>query len=132
MGVGYRLGTYAGGVGGLQYLEDLGFTTLPFPSPYKPWSAVYTVANGATYGDGLPYCEWRFSRLTKAEMDILLGYIGAGNQSALVCLSTKDDTDTWLDLSGYAHRPNYPNEGDRRPGRLWRNVVFKFTQLESL
>lgn len=132
MSIGYRLGTYAGGAGGLQYLEDLGLSVVPFPTPYRPWSTIYQVANGATYGDGYATCEWRFQWLKMTDMAILLGYIGAGNQSALVALSTKDDTDTFLDLSGYLHRPEYPRQGDRSPGKYWRNVVFPFTQLQSL
>jgi len=130
--IGYRLGTYASGVGGLQYLEDLNLSVVPYPTPYNPWSVVYEVANGATYGDGDATCEWRFQWLKMTDMAILLGYIGSGNQSALIALSTKDDTDAWLDLYGYMHRPTYPSGGDRRPGKYWQSVVFRFTQLQSL
>ena len=132
MGIGYRMGTYAGGVGGLAYLEDLGLSVLPFPTPYNPWSVVYPVGNGATYGDGFPTVEWRFQWLKMTDMAVLLGYIGAGNQSTQVSLSTKDDTDTWGDYSAYLHRPTYPRQGDRRPGKYWRAVTFRFSQLESI
>jgi len=132
MSVGFRIGTYAGGAAGLQYLEDLGLSVLPFPAPYNEWSAVYPVGNGASYGDGSGECEWRFSFLLPTEMSTLLGYIGAGNQSAQVCISTKDDLDAWDNFSAWMHRPRYPDQGDRRPGGYWHNVVFKFTNLESL
>ena len=130
--IGYRIGTYTAGVATLSYLEDLGFTTMPFPSPFRPWSVVYPVANGASYGDGFSVCEWRFKILRSAEMAVLLGYIGAGVQSKLISLSTKDDSDVFADYKAYIHRPQYPDQGDRRPGGYWSNVVFKFTQLESI
>ena len=132
MSVGFRIGTYAGGIGGLQYLEDLGLTVLPFPAPFNHWSQVYDAGNGQSYGDGFPTCEWRFQHLTMTEMAVLLAYIGAGNQSTQVCISTKDDTDTFDDYSAYMHRPTYPRGGDRVPGRYWRAVTFRFTTLESL
>ena len=132
MSVGYRLGTYAAGVAGLQYLEDLGISVPPYPTPFQPWSTIYEVANGATYGDGDAFCEWRFQWLKMTDMAIFLGYIGAGNQSALVSLSTKNDLDAWGDYSAYLHRPTYPQQGDRSPGKYWRNLVFRFTQLTSL
>lgn len=131
MSVGYRLGLYSAGAAGLVYLEDLGLSVAPYPTPYRPWSFVYEVVNGATYGDGYAQCEWRFQWLKMTDMAILLGYIGAGNQSALVGLSTKDDTDAFLDRYAYMHRPEYPRQGDRSPGRYWRDVVFRFTQLQA-
>lgn len=130
--IGYRLGTLAGGLAGLQYLEDIGLSVIPFPTPYQPWAVVYPVANGATYGDGSPICQWVFSWMTMFDMALMLGYIGAGNQSTQVCLSTKDDLDVWLNKTAYIHRPTYPREGNRRPGKYWRNVTFRFTQLETL
>lgn len=132
MAVGFRLGTYAGGLGGLQYLEDLGFTVFPFPAPYRPWAAIYPVGNSATYGDGSPEFDWYFSHLPHTEMLVVLGYIGAGNQSAQVSVSTKNDLDTWLNLTAWLHRPEYPGQGDRRPGGYWADVVFRFTGAETL
>jgi len=130
--IGYRLGTYAGGVAGLAYLEDLGLSVLPFPSPFNPWSTVYPVANGASYGDGFPTVEWRFQVLTMTEMAVLLGYIVSGSQSKQISMSTKNDLDVWGNYSAYMHRPSYPQGGDRRPGKYWRAVTFRFTQLESI
>lgn len=132
MSIGYRIGTYAAGVGGLAYLEDLGLSVLPFPSPFNPWSTTYPVGNGATYGDGFPIVEWRFQVLTMVEMAVLLGYIGSGEQSTQVSISTKNDLDVWGDYSAWMHRPTYPRQGNRRPGKYWRAVTFRFTQLESI
>lgn len=131
--IGYRIGTYAAGVAGLQSLDDdLGLSVVPFPTPFRPWSAIYPVANGATYGDGFPEVDWMFAWLKMSDMAILLGYIGAGNQSTQVSISTKTDLDVWTDYSAYMHRPEYPSGGDRRPGKYWRNITFRFTQLETI
>lgn len=133
MAIGYRIGTYAGGLGGLQYLDDdLGLSVVPFPSPFNHWSRVYDVGNSQTYGDGFPVVEWRFLWMTMSDMAILLGYIGAGVQSKQVSMSTKDDLDSWGNYTAYLHRPTYPRQGDRRPGRYWRSVLFRFTMLETL
>lgn len=132
MPVGFRLGTYAGGLGGLQYLENLGISVPPFPAPFRRWAAIYFVGNGASYGDGNPECEWRFVHLKMSEMAVVLGYIGDGNQSNQVSMSTKDDLDAWLDFTAWLHRPEYPDQGDRKPGSYWTDVVFRFTGLESL
>lgn len=130
MPVGYRIGTYAGAVPGLAYLEDLGLGVVPFPSPFQPWSTIYDVGNGQTYGDGFPVVEWHFQVLTMTEMAVLLGFVGSGNQSTQVSISTKNDLDEWDDYAAYMHRPNYPRQGSRRPGRYWRQVTFRFTQLQ--
>jgi len=129
--IGYRLGTYAGGVGGLQYLEDL-VDVIPYPTPFSHWSKIYPVGNGQEYGDGYPTCEWRFKWMTMTDMAVFLGYIGAGNQSTQVSLSTKDDLDSFNDYSAYMHRPDYPRGGDRAPGKYWKNVTFRFTMLETI
>ena len=129
--IGYRIGTYAGGVGGLVYLEDI-IDVIPYPTPFNLWSTTYPVGNGQSYGDGFPTCEWRFKWMTMTDMAVMLGYIGASTQSAQVSLSTKDDLDVFYNYSAYMHRPTYPREGDRRPGKAWSNVVFKFTQLEII
>ena len=129
--IGYKIGTQVGGAGGLQYLEDLG-VTIPFPTPFNHWSIRYDVLNGEEYGDGSPEFEWHFSILTMVEMAILLGYVVAGNQSKIVSVSTKDDLDVWDDYYAVMHRPTYPDQGGRRPGKLWRDVVFKFSMLEAI
>lgn len=132
MAIGYRIGTYAAGVGGLVYLEDLALSAPPFPSPFQPWSTTYEVGTGQTFGDGFPIVEWRFARLTMTEMAVLLDFVGAGNASKQISMSTKTDLDVFTDYSAYMHRPNYPRQGNRRPGKLWRDVVFRFTQLETI
>lgn len=130
MSIGYRIGTSGGGVGGLAYLEDL-IGVIPYPTPYKPWSTVYDIINGQTYGDGFPEVEWRFRWMTAADMAVMLGYVGSGVQSAQVYIATKNDLDVFANYSAYIHRPNYPQQGSRMPGRYWRDVLFRFTMLES-
>lgn len=131
MAVGYRLGTEGGGAGGLQSLEDLG-VVIPFPTPFQNWSTVYEVLNGQEYGDGFAQVEWHFQKLTMTEMAVLLGYLGAGNKSKRLALSTKDDLDVWDDYYAVVHRPSYPDQGGRRPGRYWNDIVFRFDMLEAI
>lgn len=132
MAIGYGLGTFAGAAAGIQFLEDLGLTVLPFPSPFNPWSSIYQVGTGATYGDGFPTVEWRFQWLNMSEMAILLGYITSTEQSTQVSVATKNELDVFGNYSAWMHRPTYPRQGDRRPGKYWRNVSFRFSQLESI
>ena len=73
-------------LGTLTNLESLS-TPLPVPrAPFKPYARVRLAASGRSIGQGLPSCQWIFSRLTPAQREQLRTFCPGA--SALVYIQT--------------------------------------------
>lgn len=130
----YKIGTVAAGVGAMTNVESLVPNTVcppPEGLAVERFSVYREAANGIMYGDGYPRTSWRFRVIQQPQLDALLAYIGAANQSATVLIATKGDDAAYTNYQAVMHRPK-PGE-DMTPAFSgnWHDVTIRFTMLET-
>jgi hypothetical protein len=98
----FKLGTYAGGVGGLQLLSTLGVV---WPAQVFLKSASEAEAgDGTLKGVGWSIAEWHWSYLSEAELTILRTYCPL--RSSKVFVRTLNDSKAWTNYQGIMIMPS--------------------------
>lgn len=99
----------------------------PVGMAVRPHSYYHEASSGREYGDGYPWCEWRFDGINQTDKNTLDAYL-SGAQSASLYIKTRKEDGTYATYSAIMHRPKYRDEGRYEDG-IWQQIVYRFTML---
>ena len=122
----YEIGPTEVGMVNVETLNG-GLCPAPMGMAVSPYSAFYTTVDGTEHGDGFAHCEWRFSRLSKADWAALID-VYCPTQTGNVYINTRGASGTYTTYSAKMHRPKQGTEC-RWAINSWRDVVIRFTML---
>lgn len=126
----YKIGTYAGGEGGMAYVHTL-CDAIP-QSIFYPGSKEYWKADGTRYFDGVVRCTWKFTAIQKAGVAALRDI--CSGESAEVYITTRtdeydeSDDETFATYTAVMHWPLNAHEKRIAMG-LYANLEIEFTNL---
>lgn len=114
---------------GMAYLEDV-ISVAPAGVRFRHHPIVHVAGDGVGLGTGYPQCEWLFDYLSWTDLGTMLAYLGT-KESVSLYINTRRPDDTYQKYSAVMHRPRVPSEATQVIGG-WRNVIFRFTHLETV
>lgn len=101
----------------------------PFPHDFQEGSVARISGAGVEVWDGFPQATWHWDFLKVWMYQWLLDFFGAGEQSVVVYLKTKDDADEYRCFRAVMHRPK-ATEVERGVGGFF-DARLAFTHLEE-
>lgn len=121
----FKIGTTQANMTNIEALN----VPLPVPrSIFREFAETVVVANGRSYGRGLPVCKWIFAMLTASQRQQLKSY--CAGLSAVVYIRTLTNDDQYYNYRGVMH---WPIEEERDPSKRRDRLEFEieFTHLEK-
>ena len=126
----YKIGT---SVATLKNVEDL-TTGVPNVAPrgmaVDPVSVRRVGADGRTYGDGYPTTKWEFDIINGKQLDAILAYLTAGQESGVVYIATRLTDRTYKNYKAVMHRPIINEDMSPAYVERFKDVTIRFTMLE--
>lgn len=128
----HKIGTYAGGVAGMNSICDLLQIGIDPDSKFREYAEVVgTDLTGAPVEAGFPTATWTWDVMPQADFDRLLGLVSNG-ASAQVTIRTRNNSGaSGFDFDNYTAVMQRPKAGIR-DGLVLRNVTVDFSMLVAV
>jgi hypothetical protein len=119
-------------------MANLESLTVPLPvprAPFKPYARIRRAVSGKSIGQGLPVCQWIFSRLTPLQRE-QLRYFCTGASAAVYIRTMTNEADTGQSVTADAYHDylavmHWPEDERRDPAKTHDRLelVIEFTHL---